>query len=242
MTCVRMHALFLYAWSLSPSLPLSLKVLRAQFERMDQRAPRDTDLYASSCACAVHSAGTSATGAAQQHAIEAHMDVAGAERRALEKVLCCRLLERAERAKVELYGGGMLAYLAVLSCHHKHTCDLAHLLLVRGLTSTILAIGRHLQGVKSLHAHAASLREENLALHLCLQEALAKLAHLRSRLRAPPIVTCSMFAREQCSIPSLAHSLPSFLYVFTRSSLFLFPCRHILMLELRYITRPSLMP
>ena len=127
-----MLALFLYAWSPSVSLPLSHKVLRAQFERMDQRAPRDADLYASSCSRAAHSAVTSATGAAQQHAIEAHVDVAGAERLALEKVLCCRLPVRAARAKLELYGDGMLAYLAVLSCHKKHACDLAHLLLLVG--------------------------------------------------------------------------------------------------------------
>lgn len=118
------------------STDIELQVMRSQFEKMDStslarsRRASDRDLY-SSTASHVYSAssesrlgGVAGGGAGGDHyahkELEAQLQVADAERRALER------------------------------------------------------------GVQSLHLHASSLREENLALHQSLRDALAKLANLTS--------------------------------------------------------------
>ena len=63
------------------------------------------------------------------------------------------------------------------------------------------------KGVQSLHAHAASLQEENLALHQSLQEALARLAHLNSQKALGNCPACGTeFVCEVARGPILAHS------------------------------------
>ena len=109
------------------SSDIELQVLRLQFEKMDQKTfsrPRDRDLYSSvgSRTGVLYSSTASGWpgGCEQQKEMEAQLDMADLERRALEK------------------------------------------------------------GVKSLHSHASSLKEENRALHQSLEEALSKLASLSS--------------------------------------------------------------
>jgi len=109
------------------SSDIELQVLRLQFEKMDQKTfsrPHDRDLYSSvgSRAGVLYSSTASGWqgGCEQQKEMEAQLDMADLERRALEK------------------------------------------------------------GVKSLHSHASSLKEENRALHQSLEEALSKLASLSS--------------------------------------------------------------
>jgi hypothetical protein len=63
------------------------------------------------------------------------------------------------------------------------------------------------KGVQSLQAHAAGLREENLALHQSLQEALARLAHLNSEKASRNCPACGTeFVCEVARGPILAHS------------------------------------
>jgi len=63
------------------------------------------------------------------------------------------------------------------------------------------------KGVQSLHAHAAGLREENLALHQSLQEALARLAHLNSEKALRNCPACGTeFVFEVARGPILGHS------------------------------------
>ena len=124
-------------------------VLRSQFEKLGHKSSGGGEIYSSTASRDMYSSTASRwQDGIEQREMVVQLDMADAERRALEK------------------------------------------------------------GMQALHAHAASLREENLALHQSLQEALAKLAQLNTEKALRQCPACgTQFVGEISGGSMPAHSL-----------------------------------